>query len=411
MIGKEEKQAVIDLFPFMKDNPTVIDVGSNKGHFADIILEEYGENCNLHLIEPNDKLRSFTEIKYEYKKNIIYYSLPFYKKNTTLSFHYFENFNNELSGIYDMGEYWEGLPKKTKLVQATTVDEYCGMKGIEYIDYLKIDCEGSDMDVLLGAQNMLIDGKIGLVQIEFSELWRKGNHTFIELQNLLRKYGYKIYKYESGNFIEVTEEPPSGNYYITRFDIHNYTGVDTGWAAAFIESTKDLPKLNLVVEIGCYEGMTAKYICDNMLEEGGRVICIDPLMDYYTENDPKHHSYFQNQYQRFKRNTRGLPVELFREKSQDALPKLNSLRCDLSYIDGDHYLPMPYLDACWAFAITKEGGWILFDDYLWSDDTTQSIDMFLEEFAGHYEVVKKEYQVLIKKTMNKYNNVTQSYYL
>ncbi|CAN5721232.1 hypothetical protein BH10BAC3_BH10BAC3_33890 [soil metagenome] len=37
----------------------------------------------------------------------------------------------------------------------TTLDSYCAEKEIERIDFLKIDCEGFDYKVLLGAKELL----------------------------------------------------------------------------------------------------------------------------------------------------------------------------------------------------------------------------------------------------------------
>ena len=63
MLSAEEKKAVIDLFPFMGENPVVFDIGSNKGHWADVVLDEFDDKVSMHLFEPNQKLLSFCEIK------------------------------------------------------------------------------------------------------------------------------------------------------------------------------------------------------------------------------------------------------------------------------------------------------------------------------------------------------------
>lgn len=414
MLGQEEKQAIVDLFPFLSEKPVILDIGSNKGHFVDVVLEKYLDEGQIHLFEPNSKLLSFTEIKYEYKKNIWYNDIVVYKEdNKSIDFYYFENYNNELSSIHDRGKDWEGLPKKKTAKKTITIDTYCKQYSIDEIDYLKIDAEGADYDVLQGCKKLISDGKVKVGQFEYTPSWDKEGDSFKGILSLLNDSGYKVYKYSDSNFWEVTEiHPPAGNYFFSNLDIHNYTGVDTGWATAFVESTKELPKMDMVLEIGAYEGMTTKYICENMLTKqvNSRVIVVDPLMDVYVEGDMEH-TYFKNQYQRFLRNTNGLPVELKRSKSQEVFPELAALRFDLCYIDGDHRSPMPYLDACWCFAVTRVGGFILFDDYLWRDDTKESIDAFLLEFGDALTILKKEYQVLIIKDREKYNSITESYYL
>lgn len=413
MISPEEKKAVIDLFPFMGQNPIVFDCGANKAEWSDIVINEFGDNCTVHVFEPNKKLLSFIEIKYEYKNNIIYRPDVVYKKEVgQIPFYYFENFNNELSSLYNGGSRWDGLPVKEGESVAYSLDYYCQHYKINKVDYIKIDVEGADMDVIFGCNKLMQQDIIGIIQIEYSEHWDRANYNFQNLKEIAEKYGYKIYRYIGDNFWEEKSVLPEfDNYFLTKYEIHNYC--ISGSNDNFVLNTIDLPEMDLVIEVGCMEGITTKYICENLLNKDNpdsRVICIDPLFDYYVKDDPRYHPEFKGQYQRFLRNTRGLPVNLIRGKSQEELPKLNALRANFIYIDGDHYAPMPYLDGVWCFAITKIGGYILFDDYEWCAETKESIDKFLKEFEGAYEIVKSNYQVLIKKTSNRYTDLTYEYY-
>lgn len=54
----------------------------------------------------------------------------------------------------------------TEEVEISTVDVFCAAQGISRIDALKIDAQGSDLDVLRGAEAMLADGRIGSVYVE-----------------------------------------------------------------------------------------------------------------------------------------------------------------------------------------------------------------------------------------------------
>lgn len=413
MIGPQEKSAIIGLFPFLKEEFNVIDVGSNKGHFSDLFISEFKERGRVILFEPNDMLLNYTRIKYEYQPNIWYENRVAYSvSGRKVPFYYFENYNNELSSLYKGGEQWEGLPMKEVEKTTVSLDDYCDANSLQYIDYIKIDCEGADMDVLSGCRKLIAADRVGIIQVEYSEHWQRSGANFAMLQRLAAEFGYKIYRFIEDNFWEVKEEQPEyDNYFITKFEIHNFSV--GGWNNNFLISTAELPKLDLVVEIGCCEGLTTKHICEKMLSDNtdARVIAVDPLRDYYVVDDPRYHPEFKHQYQRFLRNTRGLPIDLKRGESKDELPKLHALRADLVYVDGNHYAPWPYHDGCWAFAITKIGGYILFDDYdIWAEDTKSSIDKFLNEFSGNYEIVSKGYQILIRKTSNKYNELTYDYY-
>jgi FkbM family methyltransferase len=367
----------------------------------------------MHLFEPNEKLLSFTQVKYEYKENVFFHNVGLLNEDTAKEFFFFENFNNELSSFYKGGKEWNGLPMISKKIDVRRGDYVCEQLRVDKIDFLKIDCEGSDFETLCGFEAKLAADKIGIIQIEYSEHWVRAGRTFDNLKYISDKYGYKIYRYIENNFWEVKEDnPPYDNYFITKFEIHNYC--IAGSNANFIMNSSLLPKQDLVIEVGSHEGLTAKYICENLLNmenPDARLICVDPMFDYYVVDDPRYHPEFKHQYPRFKRNTRGFPVELKRGLSQDELPKLNALRASLCYIDGNHYSPMPYLDGVWCFAITKIGGHVIFDDYLWCDDTQESIDKFLNEFQGHYELIERNYQIVIRKTSNHYTELTQPFYL
>lgn len=195
------------------------------------------------------------------------------------------------------------------------------------------------------------------------------------------------------------------------------------WNQQFIQNTKGLGKFDLAMEIGCFEGLTSNYIVDNLLTENGKLICIDPLADGYTKQMPMQ-PVFKNQYDRFMYNVdehiKNGKIILSLEESQKALEQkliqtayditshldiISNLfyrqifgNIDFIYIDGDHTPDMVYLDGVNSFRYAKVGGIILFDDYNWGDVHNAGIDRFLEEYAGKYELILKDYQVMIKKT-------------
>jgi FkbM family methyltransferase len=68
-------------------------------------------------------------------------------------------------------------PKSTGLeVPTTTLDAYCASQGIDRIDVVKVDVEGSEPDVLDGTRGLLTAGAIRSLIIEFNEdhLARRG---------------------------------------------------------------------------------------------------------------------------------------------------------------------------------------------------------------------------------------------
>ena len=70
-----------------------------------------------------------------------------------------------------------------------TLDEYCAVNGIGNIDYIKIDVEGYEYNVMLGMENLLKENRVkcGHFEILVQEL-----HPIENIYNLLKKYNYKI---------------------------------------------------------------------------------------------------------------------------------------------------------------------------------------------------------------------------
>lgn len=190
------------------------------------------------------------------------------------------------------------------------------------------------------------------------------------------------------------------------------------WNLPFIQITKDIRNIDLCLEIGCFEGLTSKYIVNNLLKEGGKLICVDPLTDNYlndnlTEKDINNNNtiygYFNNQYERFttncKEEIKSEKIYLFRDLSSNVFPiLLEDLKdmFDLIYVDGDHRADTVYNDAINSYSLCKNSGYILFDDYTWGDDYGENrpsvgIDKFLKEYEGRYKIVNKNYQLLIQK--------------
>ena len=186
------------------------------------------------------------------------------------------------------------------------------------------------------------------------------------------------------------------------------------WNQEFIKNTNQFlnEKFDFCLEIGSFEGLTSNYIVDNLLSENGKLICVDPLTDVYLNDklseidEIKNNTdfiYFKDQYNRFYNNVsehlESNKISLIRELSVDIFPELIKKyqnKFDFIYIDGDHRPEGVYIDAINSFGLCKEQGFILFDDYLWGY-TGIGIDKFLNEYSGKYDLLVKDYQVLIKK--------------
>ncbi len=67
-------------------------------------------------------------------------------------------------------------------VTVETVDRFCSLRAINHMHYLKIDTEGSDLDVLRGAEHCLAGQAVDLVQVEAG--MNPGNTTHVPIEEL-----------------------------------------------------------------------------------------------------------------------------------------------------------------------------------------------------------------------------------
>lgn len=83
---------------------------------------------------------------------------------------------------------------KTIKIDSTTLDLYCAKMGVKRIDLIKIDVEGAEMLVLLGATHLLEKKMIKCLLIELNSASSMYGYKNSDVVTMLKKYGYKTTK-------------------------------------------------------------------------------------------------------------------------------------------------------------------------------------------------------------------------
>ena len=83
-------------------------------------------------------------------------------------------------------------PVGREAVTATTIDAYSSLKSIDVVHLLKIDVEGAEYQVLLGAQRMLREHRIKCCLFEFGATTFDNGNNPEEIVSYLASVGYKI---------------------------------------------------------------------------------------------------------------------------------------------------------------------------------------------------------------------------
>jgi FkbM family methyltransferase len=77
-------------------------------------------------------------------------------------------------------------------IKLSTIDLYCSTNNLSEVFFIKCDTEGHDMDVLLGAKSLLLNGKISFFQFEYNHRWIYARHFLKDVFDLVAGLPYRV---------------------------------------------------------------------------------------------------------------------------------------------------------------------------------------------------------------------------
>lgn len=184
----------------------VFDVGANEGQWSDLAIKS--RPAKIYLFEPIKECFRKLLNKYDglIKQNkISVTNAALFSSKGEQDFYYYPE-RPGLSGIYrrNMAEKEYGFkpPEQPFKVPTLTIDGFCKENSVEYINYLKIDVEGAEFDVIKGAGEMLSNHRIGFVEFEYGETYLDSNIKLNEIYSYLEDKGYNIFRAKENSFIK-----------------------------------------------------------------------------------------------------------------------------------------------------------------------------------------------------------------
>ncbi len=169
----------------LSEDSVIFDIGSNLGSYIYLISKKNkNKKIMFHSFDPLSSNIEFQKtIKFP-KKHIIKFNNIAITKYIGET-HLYENSISSQSTIkkrdFNLGKFVQSYKVKT-----LTIDEYCKLNHIDFINLLKIDTEGSDLDVLYSAKLLIENSSIDLIKIEIEN----NGKSFEEIIKYLNNYGY-----------------------------------------------------------------------------------------------------------------------------------------------------------------------------------------------------------------------------
>lgn len=132
---------------------TVLDVGACEGAFAVLAVQKF-DAARVWCFEPGRTMSNALRItarRHGIERQMV--PVPLALGATQGRVVFYEATNDPLGATTDAnGAHADALPNEVSL---TTIDEWTAATGVPAVDFIKIDAEGSDLDVLRGARETL----------------------------------------------------------------------------------------------------------------------------------------------------------------------------------------------------------------------------------------------------------------
>jgi len=165
-------EELITFIKYKEDFKVVFDVGAR----GNLEFSQIHPNCEYHLFEPQIGFANYLKETTKDMQNVtvnhmglgdeVVKQVKFYHNIQSFASHPFIDSQHNEGDEFDI----------------STIDEYCKEHSIDFIDFVKIDTEGYDYRVLLGAKDMLKQDRIKFIQFEYGD----GVQKFVNL--LSEKY-------------------------------------------------------------------------------------------------------------------------------------------------------------------------------------------------------------------------------
>ena len=189
-----------DLIALLKDSkePLIIfDIGCYVGNFSRKIRKKLkNKKIEFHLFDPNPGLKI---------KDFSYNNIAFSNKKGNFEYHlntFFPSSGSSLKTFVKDDKLWNFTRKiitlsffkafKTFKVKVGLLDDYCKEKNIRRIDLLKIDVEGSEVDVLEGSLNILKNTNI--IKIEIFDKKNEYEKKMNNIKSMLLALNFELKK-------------------------------------------------------------------------------------------------------------------------------------------------------------------------------------------------------------------------
>ena len=181
----------------VKERPVCLDVGAHVGQTIDLLQRSFNKPT-IYAFEPSSTMFQILQSK-EFVSQVFLYNLALGKVTCKREFTNYKI--STLSSLLPLDIHEENRFRNVEmvnkeLVEIDTVDNFLKQNCINYVDLLKIDTQGYDLEVLLGAEEALQRGVVQnvIVELNFVRMY-KDQSSAKDITDLLTSYNMSLVDY------------------------------------------------------------------------------------------------------------------------------------------------------------------------------------------------------------------------
>ncbi len=188
-----EKKEQLFVGIFLKPGMTVIDIGAHHGFYALLATKKVGPSGTVIAFEPSprERKRLLFHLKVNRCTNVKVEPFALAADDGESKFFIVEGRD---TGCNSLRPPVVQDPVRSVKVQTMTLDHYLSNEAIHRVDFIKLDAEGSELDILRGAESLLNRPKRPVILFESSDTrTRPWNYKAKEIGEILLRYHYELF--------------------------------------------------------------------------------------------------------------------------------------------------------------------------------------------------------------------------
>lgn len=176
--------------------PMLFDVGANVGEWSAMAGRIFAK-ATIHAFELNPKTAKLLAERFSKVSTVHVHPFGLSASSGEVNFFAYAGDSSVLSSLRN--PLHSHVPHQVEQATVRKGDDFCRELDIRHVDFLKVDAEGADYEVLAGFSEMLENQNVSVVQFE-----HQGGRYLWDFYNLLCPKGYSLGKLYS-NYVDFCE--------------------------------------------------------------------------------------------------------------------------------------------------------------------------------------------------------------